>query len=310
MGIGTLHTVHAIAVNGSGSYNLDGVETVTVDPGVENLLLRAAGIVDPSFTATISATPTIAATISDIKTLLDGAPLAGMKIPQTTVITGLDFHFTQLAQGGEREGTLSHPKITVNEGMLITGSISWTQGAHATAEVAVHTSYDGTNNPFVYTADQTLPHTPTIAEAFTGGKVMINGSQLTGVTGVNINFNYTIITEASDGEVFPTFVGIGVRDPVIEITTKDVLSLSSYGITGTAQGATDSIVYLTKIDKNGARVANGTAEHISFTVDDGMVWASTAGGANGESNDATVMLQPTWDGTNDIFAIDTATTIT
>lgn len=309
MGIGTIHTAGPIVITGSGAYNLDGIETFSVDPALEEVLLTAGGQVDPTYVATMSNTPMLTATVSDIKTLIDGAGISGMQIPQTTVITGVDTYFTKIAQGGTRAGSSAHLKISINEGLLLMDSISVTQGAHATAEVSVHPTYDGTNDPLVYTASQSLSHTASIGEAYTVGKVMINGTELDGVTGITIDFGYEIIKEFSGGDVFPTFVAIGARNPRIEIATKEVLSLSTFSLDGLAQTSTDSIVYLTKVDENGTRVANATTEHISFTIDDGEIWCGAMGGGNNDSHEGMVTIQPTDDGTNAIFVISTATAI-
>lgn len=310
MGIGTIHTAGPIVVSGTGAFNLDGIESFSVDPGLQEVLLTAGGYVDPSYVATMANAPMFTATVSDLATLLGTAALSGMQIPQSTTITTTDVYFTKVAEGGTRAGATSHLKVTINEGLMLCQSISWSQGQHATAQVEIHTTYDGTNAPLVYTASQSLPHTPVIGEAFTGGKITINGTVLNGVTSCTINFGYQVIKESSGGELYPTFVAIGQRNPRIEITTKEVPSLSTFGLNGTAQTASDSVIYLTKIDENGTRVADGTAEHISFTIDDGEIWCGAFGGGNNDSHEGRVIIQPTYDGTNAIMVISAATAIT
>ena len=100
------------------------------------------------------------------------------------------------------------------------------------------------------------------------------------------------------------------RKPKITIKTTDVISLSTFGLSGVAQGGTDSVIYLRKVAEGGARVQDGTAEHISFTVDEGMITVTGIDANDGEVANSTIEITPTFDGKNDILAIGTAVAIT
>jgi hypothetical protein len=79
-----------------------------------------------------------------------------------------------------------------------------------------------------------------------------------------------------------------------------------------AQSSTDSLVYLRKIQQNGIRVADATTEHISASIDDGLVTIRSVSASNADNDGAAieVMIEPNSDGTNPILALSTTTAIT
>ena len=85
---------------------------------------------------------------------------------------------------------------------------------------------------------------------------------------------------------------------------------ASLGISGVAQTATDSLIYLRKGDTDGGRKSNATAEHVQFSMDDGAIYVQD--GDATEDGDATVniVFQPIYDGTNENLVVDTAIAIT
>ena len=85
--------------------------------------------------------------------------------------------------------------------------------------------------------------------------------------------------------------------------------LATLGLSGAAQTATNSVVYLRKLDAGGTRVADDGSEHISFAVDDGRVSVTGVTGPHGQTLGADVRISPTYDGVAAIFAIDTTADI-
>ena len=81
------------------------------------------------------------------------------------------------------------------------------------------------------------------------------------------------------------------------------------GLSGAAQGATDSVVYLRKLAKNGTRTADATAEHISFTIDDGMMYCSDITNRHGQRIGTEIVIHPIYDGSIAILVIDPACAI-
>lgn len=303
------HDIGSIVVSGSGGFNLDGVRDLNPDPATQQIIENAGGQVDPTFAATIQTVPMISGTVTDIATFLGGIGISGLAFPQTTVITTVEAFFTKIAKGGTRTSGSTHFKLECNEGIIVPGTLSWSQGQAATLSMQVLPTWDGTNAPFIYEDSVALPHVPSIGEMFTGGKVMINGTELDGVQGVSIDFGLTVERQNSGGNLYPEFAGITVRRPKIEIKAKNVPAWNTFGLNGTAQGSTDSVIYLQKLEKNNNILAAATAEHISITIDDGMIVTGSGGGSNNTTSEITITILPTWDGTAAILAINTATAI-
>lgn len=310
MGVATVHTLGAIVVSGSGAFNLDGVTQVNVSPEVAHLIQNGGGVVDPSFVAVGTVTPMISVTISDIATALANMGINGLCFPNSTVITTVDLYFTKLALCSPRASGSSHFRIRMNKGLIVPKTIESQYGQVATLTLEIHPIYDGTNAPLGFTDSVALPHTPSIDELFTLGPSKINGTEVDGVQGRTINFGLTVGKVGASSDIYPTFVAIERREPTIDVRTLTVPSLSTYGLTGTTQSSSDSLFYLTKMaEGGGGRVANGTSEHISVSVDEGLIKLGSASASNNQRAEVGLTVVPTWDGTNDIFVLSTTATI-
>jgi hypothetical protein len=90
----------------------------------------------------------------------------------------------------------------------------------------------------------------------------------------------------------------------------DASVLSTFGIYGTVQGATDSVFYLRKKLEGSTNTADATAEHISFSVAEGMIQVGPLRGSHPGRVGAQLIITPTYNGSDAIIAISTATAIT
>lgn len=305
----TVHDIGAIVVSGSSAFNLDGMTDLQIDPGNTLVVENAGGQYDPSFAAVSQTMPMATASVTDIATAIANIALAGFAFPQTTVYTTVDVFFTQMAESGLRTSSTTHTRCRMAKGLVVPRSLTASQGGVASLGIEIHALYDGSNVPMVFADNIALPHTPTIGELFTLGKVMINGTQLDGVQSWTFDFGLTVEKVLANGELYPTGAYITRRAPKFEIRTKKVPSLTTFGLNGTAQGSTDSVIYLQKLEKNANILATATEEHISFTIDDGMVTVGQTGGSNNATGESVVTITPTWDGTNAIVVIDETSAI-
>jgi hypothetical protein len=309
MSITTQHTGGPIVLNGA-AVTLAGVEQVSIDPGCKDLAQYAAGQPDPSFVGTMENQPMVTATITDLAiALANGITPDGLAISSTSTVTSIDVFSTQMAPGGMRLGSGSHFKTTISKGICIPKSIKCTQGQRATMDLEIHGLYDGTNQPFIYT-DSVSITPPEITELFTIGKVMINGTELSGVTSISVDFGIQLEIQSATGQPYPTFVGIKTRAPRIDVTTKTLPSLNTFGIAGTGQGVSSTCVYFQKMANNGTRVAAATAEHIkiSLPASQGLIYCKAFGGSNNASHEGIVSIVPNT-GTNPILTISSASAI-
>lgn len=309
MSVNKAYTIGAIVVSGSPAFNLDGITQSSANTGAEILIQRAAGQADPTHTSVISQSPMISWTTTDIATALGSIALSGLPIV-STASTSLDMYLTKMQEGGVRASGSVNGRIRAVEGLILPRQISVSQGQVATLTMDFIATYDGTNAPFQYSVTSALPHVPSIDEIFTMGPVKFNGTTLAGCQSLTIDFGLSAATLASCGNLFPTFAGIATREPYIEVTSLEADYMSTFGISGTAQGATDSVVYLQKQEENAVRLAAATAEHISFKLDDGIITVSEIGGSNNEPAMVTLRHTASYDGSNAIWVLSTATAIT
>ena len=316
MSVGDVHTLYACNIaptTVADAIFIDQVANQSIDPGIQEILSSGDGQVDPTHVATMQQAPRISFSTSKLATLLAEATSAfllnGLKIDSDVTYDGAEFWFQKIAEGGTRTAGANHIKMTVNEGLLLPRAITAAQGGIASIGLDTIITYDGTNNPIVIATGQALEGAPSISELFTLGPVSLNGTTINGVQSVSIDPGLVEIVQFGDGQVWPTFVGIMQRQPLITLTTLDVAAFNTFGLSGTAQSATDSVVYLRKIAEGGTRVADDTAEHIKFSIDDGKIIPRAIAGANGAPQMMQLELRPTWDGTNAIIVIDTASAI-
>lgn len=302
----------ALVVGGSSTFTLKGVEQRQHDTGDDEIEVMAGGQPYPSFVTSMQAAPKKTMTVLDIATLLGNvSPIAGLALPTSTTYTTLDTYYTALSDGGLRKGASSHMKVRANKAMIVLNSITANQGQRATAEITVYTTFDGTNAPFVYTTGVSLPSTPAVDELFTMGPVTINGTLLTDVTSVKIDFNPQMKVIASDSDLYPSFCGIMTMSPKITVSTNDVAALNTYGLTGTAINTSGTNFYLKAMTNMGTQVANASTAHIKFALSNsqGKVYTGSFGGSNTDNSTGTIIIQPIA-GSSTILSTTTGVAIT
>lgn len=313
MSIGNVHGVSVLDAldNVSASqWILYGVEDRQVDPQVTEIVKRAAGEVRPSYRAVMSVTPEISMTTTDVKTALDNIGRTGLGVKSGNAIETLNFYFTDYAEHSDRTAGAAHFRVAVKECLGVPQQLSWSQEGDAQLTLLFATTYDGTNEPFLFQDSVSLPASLFVDELFTGGKAVVNNVELNGVVGMTYDFGINIFRSGAAGSARPLFVAIQNAQEQIELQTLEIPSLSTFGLLGTT-ATNASICYLTKMDELGDRVANGTAEHISLTLaaNQHMITCGPYGGGPDSNAQGVVRLMPIEDSSAGV-AINTATTIT
>jgi hypothetical protein len=298
MAITNVFTLCSVNLNRVTDVLLGQMVDQNINLGISRFLEGSDGEVDNRYVSISEQRPMIGFTTTALAVALGVAGISGTPLDVDTPATkgSLEAFLQLLVEGGTRAATAT--MLTINEGILIPRTLSASQGAVARLSLEAHATYDGTNDPIVILAAQTIPTvTPGVAELFTLGPVQLNGVAVNGVVD-------------SDGEVWPRFVAIMRRSPTISFTTPDAGILTTLGITGDAQGATDSVVYFRKIAEGGTRELDATAEHIKISIDDGMVHVEDLSASHGARHGVRCTLIPTWDGTAAVMVIDPASAIT
>ncbi len=309
MSVAAAHVLYAVNINAISDVLIDQITDQSVDAGIAEMILGGAGEVYNRFVAVQGQAPCVGFTTTKIKTALDKCGAVGLALGADPANV-LEMYFQAVAEGGTREGAGSHLKLSINEGLLVPRSIEAPHGDRAVLTYEGIATWDGTHDPIVLLAGQSLPGTPAVDEVFTAGPVKINNAALTAIQNISIGFGISEMVVAGDGEVWPSFVAIQNIQPIVTITTLDVLALNTFGLEGSAQDEIhDSVIYLRKIAKGGTRVADATEQHISFIVDEGRITTRTVGGSHGVPLMAIVQITPTYDGSNAPLAIDTTAAI-
>ena len=271
--------------------------------GIQAVAEGSDGAVDPTFVCVMNQNPSIGFSTRHVAVALAGCGISGCEI------AGLDTYFQKVAKYGTRTGGATSLKFSIATGMMYPVRISarHNQDAEITYR-AIALSTDGLIAPVVLSATGTMPSGSGISEKFTAGPVKINGAAVA-VESIDIDFGIQVSVEGSDGGPFPTFSAVMARNPIIRVRTPDRLASNVLGLSGAAQGATDSVVYLRKLAKNGTRTADATAEHISFTIDDGMMYCSDITNRHGQRIGTEIVIHPIYDGSIAILVIDPACAI-
>lgn len=306
-----IHTLYAVQVATVEAVDglFDQIVSFNLDTGLENFIEGADGNIDPMYVAVKSQEPRMRFTTTALVTSLDLCGINGLKISSDEDDDGLEAWFQKADEGGVRATGSNHIKLTVNEGILVPRQISASHNERAELEYELIITWDGTNDPIVIATSQALEGTAAVGELFTIGEVDINGVTLEGIKEITVDFGITEFVEGADGNVWPTYTAIKERQPLITILTNEAVALSTFGIAGVAQGATDSLIYFRKVDEGGKRVADVTEEHISIAIDEGIIQCKEISGDHNEKLGTSIEIRPTYDASNAIMVFDTTAAI-
>jgi len=275
------------------------VSASAYNPNHQLFVEASSGNVDPTFTAMMSTNPRFSFTTKLI-TVLSSFGIAGGEI------TTAKMWLQQLVKHGTRNATSKD--IIAATGMCLPRSLTVSQGAPAELQFDLFAlSTDGAAVPITF-ATGAMDAIPT-ALVWTLGPVSLNGTPYD-VESMTIDFGIQEFVEASSGNVYPTYITIMERRPTITLAVRTADIQGALDVTGLAQSGTDSVFYLRKLTANGTRVADVTAEHIKFTVDDGMMTIQDLPTTHGSPAMTNVLITPVYDGVAAIVLIDTASAIT
>ena len=266
---------------------IDGITRQNIGAGIQKVKNFNDGSVDVRYIATMSRKTTIEFSTRAVAKALGavgarGAALAG---------AGVTLFFQKNADSGERASGTAHLKVVIATGLIIP------------------VSADGTTDPITITDSQALAGTPDSAEKFTVGPCSINGTDVEPQS-LEVNFGISVQTRSHSGFYLPLQASIKTVAPTVTIQSKDVSKVVTFALAGTAQSVTDTVLYLRKLDQNGTRVANITAEHVKLTIDDGQIHTDGLGSDGEEDATATLMMDVAYDGVNSPIVVAAASAIT
>ncbi|MBE3070341.1 MAG: hypothetical protein IMZ66_08905, partial [Planctomycetes bacterium] len=260
-------TIHAKTAQAGGAVSCDGVSEVGLSHDPALAVEAADGSPYGSFGALVGGGARLRWTTSDLKALLDAVGLAGLLIDSDGSHPGIVAYGQKYAEGGTRATGSVHLSATIGAGIAVPRSLELPQQgfARVTAE-AIATSPTGIA-PVAFSEVAALPTGvyPTVAVAWGLGKVMLNATQLSGITGVSIDFGIDVFAEAKDGDLYPSFASIRRIQPTITLATLHAEQVEQI-VTHTLDyyAATQVVIYARKRAEGGLFVADATAEHIKI----------------------------------------------
>jgi hypothetical protein len=304
MAVTAVYVLHGVVNSGTFISQIENARPIT---GNELITPQSAGLPFPLFTAVMGTNPAVPMDTTQVKTILDSTGA----LTSIVDLTGgnVDLYFKAMADFGRRtaDASLAHLRMRMSQAFMTLDRISAGHNSLATASCRIGTTYDGTNNPLVPAGNVALSGTPTHAEHYVAGPVVVNSVQIPGVQNITIEFNRVLREIGGDGELYNTFAACEYFTPVITVTST-ANPWATYGINGTVLTALS--VYLRKVSATG-RTADATAEHIKFTATAGLVTIDeSSGGANDPSLTTTRITLVGANSTTEPIAVSTASAIT
>lgn len=259
-----LHNQYALFPESIGGTVLAHAEEASLDPKLEESIVRAAGTTSIIDVFTASQDAVFSLKSHDLFAVLSTLAidlLSGLSLPTSAPSY---FQYRKRDDVGFATGS-THFRIKSVKGYIHIENISATQDDKKLASVSLlhHCLADGSGNYLVPQNNQAMTGTPGLARGYTLGPLYIDGTQVVGNTKFQLDTGIQFKTSRDAGEVTPQ-QGAKMEDGLkMTFSTKHLPEFVTRGF-GMTQ-VTNIIQYLQKIDSDGQRVAKTTAEHIAIT---------------------------------------------
>jgi hypothetical protein len=305
------YAIHAIKLLGAAPITLSQATQRTVNPKPTVIYNSGSGQFSPSFAAVAGVEPEVTFDSTEIARILTAVPvLTGLGINTGLTYTGAEIYYEGKQDMGGRVGNLLSLKHVATKSMLVVRSITCEQRGEARSACTLMTlSSDGVAAPLTTVDLVTAPNPIYATEKFTLGPVVINGARVNGVIGVTIDFGLEIVASMEAGETYPKFCTINRLEPKITVRTNDISLITSFPFTGTNLSS-GAVVYLRRFQQSGIVYADGSAQHVSFTLPASQGIALPGQGTGSGAGDATleIDIRPLA-GSSAMVTVNPATTI-
>lgn len=301
-----LHSGYPVTLQSTAIHQIRGG---TISNGVQELLDAPSGSPDPDHVLVPSADFRISVQTTDVKTLLDKTGvLIGHKLTGTSNVAKVYFARQDNTQSGQLASGSNHTVATVNVGVAVPRTLTFSRTAPAAVSFDIIATWDGTNNPIVLAGSQALsPASFVHTGQYVIGKVEINGTAYPEVQGGTIDFGLNVVTESDAGKPYAGMYRIESRTPSITLNANSANILHTLAPLGAAIGGSYVDIYLALL---GTDSVPGTANALRFRTMAGRVTAvsSSHGGAHRMWTDS-VRITPRSDNTNAQIIYATGQTI-
>jgi len=261
-------------------------QSVDHSNNISLLIGRDSGDVDPAFTGVMEAEPSTSISSYDVAGVVGIFGVVGASVSSGTVT----LPFSRRAAGSTFAGTTSHFTVTGANAFGYPTSYTASQGQDASANVDImFLSTNGLAAPLSSATGATLSANA-YNVAYSLGPATIDGTQVNEITSITVNPGLTVETRKYDGSVYPTVCVITQRNPTIELTVAKFDEIDTYGPMFVTNDSIDAVAYFRKCVDGSTRVADATAEHIAFTLSDGITTVERFGAQDTSDGSATIRI--------------------
>lgn len=314
MGIVRRHTLYGVQrFDGSAPTMLGGIKGQVIETQPEVRNDTSSGEVYPTHLALVAQNVRATFSSTDLATCLALIGITGLAL---TDDNPLNLYAYAHALGGSRTAGATHRSYTFNSGIVVPRRITADHQGDARIEYEVLPVYDGTNDPVVITDTVTPPTNGTDTARFAIGGAAIEGIAFSHFRSWELDFGLIVDQEGADSDIWPTFVSIQEAMPVFRFRGVDVewLKAAAIPLTGLSGIHANTKFFLRKRQQGSTNgyVANGTAQHISFTAN-GLAVVESAFDGTADRNppaEVSIAMPLKFDGTNAPVVVNTATAIT
>lgn len=269
--------------------NLQQMQNFTITPNATIDRFFAPGAVDPKAHVLAYADAAISFGTQDLATYWGiVSPTVGVALTGA----GATFRLQERSTlDGVWETSTTHETFTCAKGLIVPMSLSAQQDSNTgcVLQSTLFTLHDGSTDPIVHNTgvDFATAPAPAFTSEFFLGPVYHNSSEITGITGVEIDFGIKFVPVRTSGQVHATLGAIVQRAPVIKFTTLKADATATINIFLRALSGVLA-VYLWKGSDAGSRVAVGTGAHNKISCATG-VWSDENISVS-DNNDGTVAI--------------------
>lgn len=272
--MGNPHRHNPISVLGT---VVGGMQPPSINWGVQTTTPVVDGNIAPEVGAISRSEPTISFSTHELAAVL---ALCGVTPTAGTVIT----YNRKIDAAGTPTASTAHESYTMTTALAVLQSLSCSSGGNAAASYMCH-GYHATAGtpPLKKSTTVALPSYSATPVLFGLGKVVVNGTQITGIQSVSVNLGIGVDKPDTDGNIYPTTCKAISYNPTISFTYREpdqataMSGTSPNLISGTAIAST-TCLYFRKRTMDGLYVADATAEHVKVTMNAGIITVQSEDG--------------------------------
>lgn len=302
---------------------IGGIQSYNVRDNVQVDRENTGGDIFPSITTIQSHEESYEMTSLNVDDVLDTVGTTGVCLKSNNSKTGFEFFLTALDQcqpgisssnNNIQIQSRSSSDDVENYGLIWPGNLSIPHSGNATMSFNCTPKANGGNAAIMVNPGVVLPAIPDTNRRFGMGPVIVAGTQFIGKQSVDINFGVSILTESTDGNVFPDWVAIEKVLAVITIRGISPQWASANGIPrgGKKFAHANTTVYCRQKDTNqlSGFAAEGENKHIKITASGKAFMTDIATGNASSPTQSAFMMYVEKDGANAPLIANTLQPIT